>query len=383
MTGPTLSLDHAATATLRPEARAAVIDAWDRGLGNASGVHASARAAKNLLEDARERAATLLGLTRPLDVVFTSGGTESDNLAVRGAAGRRGGGSVVVSAIEHKAVLEAARSLVAAGYELVTAEADAGATVHPEAVARRVDADTAVVSVMAANNETGTIQPIAEISAAIRASFPGVAVHTDAVQAFVGGSVDLPAMDVDLLSLSAHKFGGPQGVGLLALSPRADIGPITFGGGHEAGRRPGTSNVAGIAGMVAAMEAVESDRQRFATVVGAERDVFEQALIERLPDVRVTGHDAARMPHISHVRIPGIRAESLLIRLDGRGIHAAAGSACQSGAIEPSHVLHAIGMTDVEAGECVRFSFGWDTPTGTGERAARGVADVVDSMVRS
>lgn len=358
-----------------------MLDAWDRGLGNASGTHASAREAKNLLEEARERAAAVLRVARPLDIVFTSGGTESDNLAVRGVALRRGSGSVVVSAIEHKAVLEAAGSLTAEGFRVMTASPDATATVRPDTVADLVDADTAIVSVMAANNETGTVQPVRDIAAAVRDLHAETPIHTDAVQAFVGGPVDLAALDVDLLTLSAHKFGGPQGVGLLALSSRAELSPITFGGGHEAGRRPGTSNVAGVAGMVAAMEATEADRSRFAAIVGGERDAFEQALAERLPTIRVTGADADRMPHISHVRFPGVRAESLLIRLDRAGIHAAAGSACQSGAIEPSHVLRAIGMTEAEAGECIRFSFGWDTPIGTGKLAAHAVADVVEAMV--
>ena len=376
-----IRLDHAATTTLRPEARAAVLDAWDRGLGNAAGVHEASRQAKNLLEEARERAAAVLGIGRPLDVVFTSGGTESDNLAVRGVASARSGASIVVSAIEHKAVLEAARSMEASGFEVRLARPDGDGTVQPDAVVSLVDPGTAVVSVMAANNEIGTLQPVDRIVEAIRDRVGDVPVHTDAVQAFVGGSLDLAAMGVSLASLSAHKFGGPQGVGLLTASHTVPLLPIAFGGGHEAGRRPGTPNVAGVLGMVAAMEAAEADRERFASRVGGERDAFERTVRARVPDAVVTGAGSVRLPHVSHLRFPGVRAESMLIRLDRRGLQASAGSACQSGAIDVSHVLTAIGMGAVAAAECVRFSFGWDTSPGTGERAGRVVGEVVDAMV--
>ena len=374
-----LALDHAATTTLRPQARAAMLDAWDRGLGNASGTHASARAAKNLLEEARERAAVVVGAARPLDVVFTAGGTESDNLAVIGAARAAGSGSVVVSSIEHKAVLEAARHL-GPDHDLVEAAADANGVVTADAVAAVLPPDAVVVSVMAANNEVGTVQPIHEIAAAVRAADPGVAVHTDAVQAFVADPLDVSDLGVDLLSLSGHKFGGPQGVGLLVASPGIALEPVLRGGGQEAGRRPGTANVAGVVGMVAAMEATEADRGRFGRVAGAERDGFESTLARRVPTAKVTGQGAPRLPHISHVRFPGVRAETLLIHLDRRGIDASAGSACQSGAVEPSHVLVALGMPEDAAAECVRFSFGWDTEPGTGTRAAVIVADVVDEV---
>lgn len=375
-----LGLDHAATTPLRPEARAAMLDAWDADLGNASGTHGAAQRAKNALEAARERAAEILGLERPLGIVFTSGGTESDNLAVAGVARRHRTGSVVVSSIEHKAVLEAAHALEAGPLEVREAAADRDGVVTPDAVAASIDAGTVLVSVMAANNELGTMQPVADIAGVARADAPDAVVHTDAVQAYVGRTLDVGAMGVDLLTLSAHKFGGPQGVGLLAVRDAVRMDPITHGGGQEAGRRPGTSNVAGILGMVAAMEAAEADRTRFAEVVGGERDAFEGALAERLPQVEITGSDAERLPHVSHVRFPGVRSETLLIHLDRHGIHAAAGSACQSGAVEPSHVLAAIGMDELAARECVRFSFGWTTPHDSGASAAAAVADIVERI---
>ncbi|MFO7699077.1 MAG: cysteine desulfurase family protein [Acidimicrobiia bacterium] len=373
-------LDHAATTTMRPEAIEAVTAAWTSSFGNASGTHAVARRAKNALEDARERAAALLGTERPHDIVFTSGGTESDNLAVSGAAASSGRRRIVVSAIEHKAVGSAARALERHGYAVSEAGCGSDGIVTPEHVEAVVDPDTAVVSVMAANNEIGTLQPITEIVAVVRERAPGAVFHTDAVQAFVGSPTSLASMGVDLLSLSAHKFGGPGGVGLLATASGVRIDPIVHGGGQEAGRRAGTSNVAGIVGMVVAMEAVERERVRFESVVGAERDAFEVTLGRLVPGLVVNGAGSPRMPHFSHVRFPALRAETILIRLDQAGVFAAAGSACQSGAVEPSHVLTAMGMTSDEAAGCVRFSFGWDAAPGDGERAALAVAEVIDRL---
>jgi cysteine desulfurase len=372
----TLYLDHAATTRLRPEARRRLIAALDEAAGNPSGTHAVARAAKNLLEDVRERAAILLGADTPHEIVFTAGGTESDNLAVVGAALAHEGHGIVVSAIEHKAVSAPAHSLVRFGYHVEEAACDRDGVVHPDHVTPLVSTRTAVVSVMAANNEVGTVQPVAAITRAVRTTSSAV-VHTDAVQAFVGTDLSVAGTAADLISLSAHKFGGPKGVGLLYVRRGTRLDPILRGGGQEAGRRPGTSNVAGAAGMVAAMEATVADRDRFAVVVGGERDAFEARLAELVPGIVVSGEGATRMPHFSHIRFPGIRAETLLIRLDRNGIHASAGSACQSGAIEPSHVLTAMGMSDADAARCVRFTFGWDTVEGDGTKAADAVAAVV------
>lgn len=374
----TMYLDHAATTTLRPEALTALEGAMQRANGNASGTHAVARQAKNALEEARERAAALLGGGRPHDIVFTSGGTEADNLAVVGAALASGRDGVVVSAIEHKAVLEPARALLRFGFDITEVLPDASGVVSADDVAAVLTEATAVVSVMAANNEIGTLEPIRAIAERARSAAPGVVVHTDAVQAFVGSELTVGSTGADLISLSAHKFGGPKGIGLLYVAPGTRLDPILRGGGHEAGRRPGTSNVAGAVAMVAAMEAAVADRERFAMVVGGERDAFETYLIEMVPDVVVNGTGAPRMPHFSHVRFPGRSAETLLILMDQAGLYAAAGSACQSGAVEPSHVLTAMGMTDAEAAECVRFTFGWDTTRGDGRAAAHAVTAVLE-----
>lgn len=372
-------LDHAATTSLRPQARDALIDALDRLNANASGTHGPARAAKNALEEARERAASLLGVS-PMEVVFTSGGTEADNLAISGVLAASGDGGLVTSVIEHKAVSEPAKAAELRGHTVRFVGCDSRGVVAVEDVVGAVDEQTVLVSVMAANNEVGTLQPIAQIADAVHAAHPGTVVHTDAVQAFVGADLATVVGSADMVSLAAHKFGGPKGVGLLTVPRTLSIEALLIGGGQEAGRRSGTSNVPGIVSMVAAMEAAVADRARFDSAVASERDAFEAELLDRLGDVTFTASEASRMPHFSHVRIPGVVAESLLIRLDSAGVHAAAGSACQSGAVEPSHVLTAMGMPPEQAAECVRFTFGWDTGAGEGRAAANAVADVVEAM---
>lgn len=376
----TMYLDHAATTPMRPEAIAAVEAAFATRNGNASGTHSVARTAKNALEGARERAAEMIGAAKPSEIVFTSGGTESDNLAIVGAALASVGRHVVVSAIEHKAVLESAAALERFDYHTSLAGCDRNGVVTVEQIEGVLRPETAVVSVMLANNEIGTYQPIRRLVESARNATSGAVFHTDAVQAFVGRAVDVSRLGVDLLTLAAHKFGGPKGVGLLFVASGTPLEPILHGGGHEAGRRSGTSNVPGVLGMVAAMEALTEDRVRLTALVSAERDDFERTLSDVRPTTVVTGREASRMPHFSHVRLPGVSAETLLIRMDQAGLFAAAGSSCQSGAIEPSHVLTATGMSPLEASECVRFTFGWDVESGDGKRAARAVIDVIEGF---
>ena len=380
MTEIALYLDHAATTAVRPGVADVVVAAMESANANASGLHSQARSAKNALEVAREVAADLLGARRPLDVIFTSGGTEADNLAVVGvalASERRG---IVVSAVEHEAVLRAADSLGRFGYTTDRIPVSRSCLVNPDDVMRFVGSDTAVVSVMAANNEIGTIQPIASIADAVHAFDADVAVHTDAVQAFVSESITFDSVRADLISLSAHKFGGPKGVGLLAVGPGIKLDPVIHGGGQEAGRRSGTYNVPGIVGMVEAMKVAVAERDSFRERVGHERDSFESALRAGAPDAVISGADAPRMVQHSHVHFPGVLAETLLIRLDQVGVAAAAGSACQSGAVEPSHVLVAMGFEPGATGECVRFTFGWNTPVGEGVEAARRVLSVLEDL---
>lgn len=376
----TLYLDHAASSPLRPQAREAMAPYRDGDYGNPSGSHGVSRRAKNALEEARERIAGLLG-ARPLEIVFTGGGTESDNLAVKGpvfAAG--GGGGVVATAVEHAAVLAAARFCQARGFPMALAEVDSRGLADPDRVASHVEGAAAVASVMLANNETGLIQPVAETAAAARRADPSVAVHTDAVQGFASQPVDVDQLGVDLLTLSAHKFGGPKGAGILYVRDGTPLEPLLHGGGQELGRRSGTHNVMGAVGMAAAMQAAADDRDDFRRRTARERDDFERVLTDRLPEISITAGDLPRVPHISHVRIPGVRNETLLARLDQAGVCASAASACQSGAAATSHVLEAMGFSPDRARECLRFSFGWTTRPGEGEEAARSAAKEAEAL---
>ena len=375
-----LYLDHAATTPMRPEVWEAMAPHAAEIYGNASGSHGAARAAKNALEVARERAAALLG-AQPLEIVFTGGGTEADNLAVQGAAlagGRRMG--VVTSAIEHEAVLETAEFLSSLGCPVSVVGVDEAGRVNPVEVAESIRDDTAVVSIMAANNETGVVQPIAAISKAVKESHAGVAMHTDAVQSFISQETDVDDLGVDMLSLAAHKFGGPKGMGLLYVRSGVGLEPVLHGGGQELGRRSGTHNVMGAVGLATAMEATVADRERFNSSVGEARERFEDGLRRSIPDLEINAPVDGRLVQHSHVRIPGVRNETLLVRLDGRGLAVATGSSCQSGAATISHVLAAMGFDDQRARQCLRFSFGWTTTPEEGDRAAEMVVAEVESL---
>ncbi len=376
-----LYLDHAATTEIRPEARQAMAPFLDDMFGNPSGIHAVSRSAKNAMEEARETAAEILGAEHPLDIVFTGGGTEADNLAVAGAAlagGRRGG--VVTTAVEHEAVLQTGAFLSSLGCCVEFVGVDLGGRLAVDEVVDRVDSATAVVSVMLANNETGTIFPVHAVADSVRATSPRALVHTDAVQAFLTEDVTVASTGADMITLAGHKFGGPKGVGLLLAPRHVELEPVIHGGGQELGRRSGTHNVAAIAGMVAAMEATVRDRAATRHRVERIRDDFERAVLAEVPDAEINGDLGRRLVQHSHIRVPGIAAETLLIRLDTVGVAAAAGSACHSGALDISHVLHAMGMPAEQAAECVRFSFGWSTEPGDGAEAAHRVASVVKEL---
>ncbi len=362
---------------MRPEVWEAMAPFAGELFGNASGSHAVSRRAKNALEEARERAAAVLG-ARPGEVVFTGGGTEADNLAVKGAAlrdGRRGG--VVTTAVEHEAVLESIRFLAGLGCPTEIVGVDQAGVVSAEEVAGRVTPTTAVVSVMTANNETGVCQPVGQVVAAVREAGSAL-VHTDAVQAFVSEPLDVERLGVDLLALAAHKFGGPKGVGLLYVRDGVRLEPLVHGGGQELGRRSGTHDVMGAVGLATAMELAAADRDRFRLEVSAARTDFERLLVAAGAERTVPGAD--RLVQHSHLRFPGIRNETLLVTLDQAGLAAAAGSACQSGAATVSHVLTAMGMTPEQARQCVRFSFGWTTTAADGPAAAALVLPALEKL---
>jgi cysteine desulfurase len=374
-------LDHAAATPLRPEARAAMEPFLGGIFGNPSGIHAESRRARAAVDEARERIGAIFGADHPLDVVFTGGGTESVNLGVKGpvlAAGPQA--SLVTTAVEHEAVLASASALERLGRRVTVIGVDGLGRVDPGDVALAVDGSTRVVSVMAANNETGVVQPVAKAASAVRAVSDGVLVHTDAVQAVLTEAVTLDGLEVDALSASSHKVGGPKGAGVLVLRPGIGLEPVIHGGGQELGRRSGTPDVAGIVGMAAALEQAASHRDQLRRLVTGERDAFEARITAAVPGAVVTGSGVPRLPQHAHFRFPGVDAEDLLIRLDGADLAASAGSACHSGARTPSHVLRAMGMTESEARECVRFTFGWTTRAGDGSAAADIVVSCVEAL---
>ncbi len=363
-----LYLDHNATTTPDPEVRAAIVAAWEGGGGNASSVHAEGRAARRRLEEAREQVAALIG-ARPEEIVFTSGGTEADNLALFGladaaAAGRR---HLVVSAVEHPAVLRPAEHLRRRGFDVTFLGVDADGRVDPAAAEDALRPDTALVSVMLANNEVGTIEPVAALADIARAR--GIPVHTDAVQAAGKIPVNVDDLGVDLLTLSAHKLYGPTGAGALYVRRGTRLLPLCRGGPQERERRPGTENVPALAGFgracALAAERLASDAPRLERL----RDRFESAVRRRIPCARINGAGAPRLPNTSNISFAGLDGENIAQILDELGVAVSTGSACSSGEDEPPHVLLAMGRTLVEAHAAVRFSFGRTTPEAAVEDA--------------
>jgi cysteine desulfurase len=337
---------------MRPEAVEAVLPFLTERFGNPSGSHAVAREARKALDEAREIVAECLG-ARPGEVVFTGGGTEADNLAIIGRHAVRPG-PVVCSAVEHHAVLHACQSLPEA--RVVPVRPDG--VVDVDALASLLDPSVSVVSVMLANNEVGTIQPLGEVADVVRAAASDVVLHTDAVQAFSWLDVADLASAADLVAVSAHKFGGPKGVGALVVRDGVAIKPIIHGGGQERDRRSGTYNVAGIAGMAAAMRATVAQRDATVARVGVLRDRLTDGLLAAVPNTVETGDRATKIAGNCHLSFAGIESEALLVLLDGAGVCASAGSACTSGAVEPSHVLTAMGVPAERAAGALRLSLG-------------------------
>jgi cysteine desulfurase len=348
-------LDHAATTPMHPDAVEAMLPFLFDRFGNPSGSHAAAREARKALEEARDVVAACLG-AEPGEVVFTGSGTEADNLAVTGAHVLRPG-PVVCSAIEHHAVLHTC----AATGNCRLAPVGADGVVDLDGLAELLDPEVTVVSVMLANNEVGTIQPLDGVVAMVRERAPGAVVHTDAVQAFPWLDVPALAAGADLVAVSAHKFGGPKGVGALVVRKGVSLAPVIHGGGQERDRRSGTYNVAGIVGMAAAMQATVAGRQGTVDRVGPLRDRLADGLLAAVPDSAETGARARKVAGNCHLSFTGIESEALLVLLDGAGVYAAAGSACTSGAVESSHVLSAMGVEAERAVGSLRLSLGVTT----------------------
>jgi cysteine desulfurase len=377
MSGPITYLDHAATTPLRPEVVAAMASVHERQLGNPTGSHPPAQRARALLEDARDEVAAFLGRD-PGEIVFTSGGTEAANLAVLGTAEAacraRGEAVVLVSAVEHPAVRESAKAAGLTGVDVREVPVDAAGVIDRDALDRALSSRCTVVAVMTANNETGVVQPLPDIVDSVRRRAPAAYVFTDAVQA--APYLDLAdfAAGVDMVGLSAHKFGGPVGTGALAVSPRVTLSPRIYGGGQERERRSGTPDVAGAVGMATALQLVTKERAAASVRVSELRDRLAEGLLAAMPWAHRTVPAAVPvLPGHLHLCLPGVDREELLVALGGKGICVSGGSSCASGALEPSHVLAAMGVDRDVAVGAVRFSLGHDT---TDEDVGRALAVV-------
>ena len=372
-------LDHNATTPVDPAVAAAMGTILLNEFGNPSSVHHFGQRAKAVLDEARSAVAALIG-AQPGDVVFTGGGTESDNAAIRGAAealestGRR---HLITTAIEHEAVLNTFKALAKRGWRTTLLPVDATGVVAPDALEAAMTSDTALVSVMHANNEVGTIQPIAELAAIAKRH--GAVMHTDAVQSAGKIPVDVAALGVDLLSISAHKLNGPKGVGGLWIRRGTRLLPFATGGKQERGRRAGTENVSGIAGLGVAAQLARTKLVVEGTRLAALRDQLEALVCAAVAGTAVNG-TGPRVPNTSNISFDRVEAESLLIALDLEGIAVSTGSACSSGTLEPSHVLKAMGFAAHRSQNSIRFSLGTGNTEADIERVVSVLPRVVDKL---
>ncbi len=366
---PVTYLDHAATSPLRPEVAQAMAPFGSEVFGNPAGSHRVSRRAAAALEEAREEVAEIVGC-RPGEVIFTASGTEADNLAVLGAlrARRPAGASdpavVVCSAVEHPAVLATCRAAttgLAGSVQLEVAPVDRHGSIDLGHLEDLLDERVALVSVMLANNEVGTIQPLCEVATLARQRAPGAIVHTDAVQAASFLDLRTEAAGASLVSLSAHKLGGPKGVGILVARHGVPLAPVVFGGGQERGRRSGTQNVAGAVGAAVALRVAARSQEAEARRLAKLRDRLADELAARLPGVVELTPRSLRLPGHLPLGLRGVDHEELLVLLDEQGVCASAGSACASGALGPSDVLLAMGRSPAEAREALRLTLGWTT----------------------
>ena len=364
---PRIYLDHNATSPLRAEAQQALLSALARGRGNASSLHAEGRAARAILDDARDAVAALVH-SQPSEIVFTSGGTESIGAAVRGVTDRAPDGlrRIVVSAVEHSAVLEAALLAARRGFLVVRVPVDAEGRVLVDAFRTQIGEGVCLAALQWANPETGVVQPVEEIGRACRAS--GVPFLVDAVQAAGKVPIDPQRASADLLAISAHKIGGPQGVGALVVRSGISLVPLVAGGAQERRRRGGTENVAAIAAFGAAASAALHTMKEEARRLLLLRARIETRLLDACPGIRFHGQGAPRLATTTSFAVPGVPGETLVIAADLAGIALSTGSACSSGAVEPSHVLVAMGATEEQARSAVRVSLGWSTTAEEVER---------------
>jgi len=382
----TTYLDHAATTPLRAEVAAAMAEALAGPLGNPTGSHPPAQRARRLLEEARDEVASFLGRD-PGDIVFTSGGTESANLAVLGVAEaalrERGEAVLLYSAVEHPAVRESARAAAAAGMDVRELPVDSHGVVDLDALARALSSRTALVAVMTANNETGVVEPLADVVEAVRRRAPRARVFTDAVQAAPWLGLAEVTAGADLVSLSAHKVGGPVGTGALAVGPQVALTARQNGGGQERERRSGTQDVVGAVGLAAALRLVAAERGAEAPRVAALRDRLAQGLLAAIEGAhRTVPAGVAVLPGHLHLCLPGVEREELLVALGAEGVCVSGGSSCASGALEPSPVLAAMGVAPGLAAGAVRLTLGYGTTDADVDGALAVVPAVVAALRR-
>lgn len=369
-------LDHAATTPMRPEALQAMMPFLTDHFGNPSGMHAMAREARMAIEDAREAIGAALGADSS-EVVFTGGGTESDNTALMGSYAM-GAGSIMCSAIEHHAVLRCVEALGGAVIPVLKS-----GVVDLDAFEEMLNDSVSLVSVMLVNNEIGTIQPLHKIKRIMERKAPRALLHTDAIQATPWLDVANMAQFADLVSVSAHKFGGPQGVGALIVRKGVKISPLLHGGGQERERRSGTQNVAGIVAMGAALTATVGEREALVARIEPLRNCLVDTLLDLVPDAFETGDRKQKVAGNAHLCFPGVESEALLVLLDEAGIYASAGASCSSGAMEPSHVLLAMGIPPKVAMSSLRLSLGRTTTDHEIDLALKVIPDAVRKLRKS
>jgi cysteine desulfurase len=351
-------LDHNASTPVHPEVVAEMVPYFGEVFGNPSSVHGFGRAAREAVDVARDRVAAFLR-ARPDEIVFTSGGTESDNFGVKGLAWARGRGHLITSKVEHHAVLRTCQALEAQGFSVTYLPVDETGMVDPDDVRRALRPDTIGISIMHANSEVGTIQPVRAIGAIAREG--GIPFHVDAVQTFGKVEIDVDAFNIDLLSFSGHKIYGPKGVAGLYIRKGTKLVSVQHGGEHERRRRAGTENVPGIVGLGKAVEVRGREMKGEAVRVAALRDRLWHGIRERVPDVRLNGHPTERVPGTANIAYKHVESESIVLGLDLKGIAVSAGSACTSGSVEPSYVLVAMGVPVEWAMGAVRASLGRST----------------------
>ena len=372
-------LDYNATTPVVPEVLAAMLPYFGVEYGNASSIHRFGQRARQAVEEARESVARLLGAL-PAEIMFSSGGTESNNHAIFGAVGAAVGKTkhVITSAVEHSAVLDPCKALEKRGVDVTMLPVDGEGMVNPEDVRRAIRPDTVLITIMLANNELGTIEPIEEIGKI--AAEAHVTLHTDAVQAAGKVPIDVARLGVHLLSISAHKLYGPKGVGALYVRKGTRLEPLLYGGHSERDRRPGTEDVSSIAGLGKAADLSRTHMREEGLRMAALRDRLETGLLGRIPHARVNGSRSQRVPNTTNLTLPCIEGEAMVIALDLKGIACSTGAACSSGAVEPSHVLTAIGLAPEDARATLRLSLGNQTTDEDIDFALETIPPVIDRL---